>query len=323
MNKEPLISIIIPVYNTEKYLEHCLDSVINQTYKNLEIILIDDGSNDNSGLICEDYKKKDNRISVLHKQNEGVSKTRNIGLKIFKGEYVSFVDSDDYISNNFVKHMYNLINKYNADFSVCSYCHIYNGIVSKKVIFNDCVFSDDAVFHHNTFQNYMGYKLFKRSLVLNSRFKDDIGLSEDSIFVRELLLKTHKIVFTSKIYYFYVMNPNSISHSRDFYLYELREIVNYLYQYLLELSFHRKTNINIISENLSQYYFWFKKLINHRYIHFCNFERDLLKEYSYALRICKRYKDSFIVKIRYSKLYLFLKPLWRLLRFCYTKISRI
>ena len=95
--QDPLISIIVPVYNVERYLVKCLDSIVNQTYQNLQIILIEDGSSDNSGKICDDYSKKDQRISVIHKRNEGLSAARNEGLDIAEGEYIGFVDSDDYI----------------------------------------------------------------------------------------------------------------------------------------------------------------------------------------------------------------------------------
>ena len=95
------ISVIIPVYNVEKYLKRCLDSVINQTYKNLEIILVDDGSTDNSGKICDEYAKNDKRIIVIHKENGGVSVARNIGLDICTGDYVNFIDSDDWIDLKF------------------------------------------------------------------------------------------------------------------------------------------------------------------------------------------------------------------------------
>ena len=94
---KPLISVIVPVYNVEEYLPKCLESIINQTYKNLEIILVDDGSTDNSGIICEDYAEKDKRIKVVHQTNLGISAARNAGLDLCSGDYITFVDSDDYI----------------------------------------------------------------------------------------------------------------------------------------------------------------------------------------------------------------------------------
>ena len=119
MNKQDLISVIVPVYNVENYLKRCLDSIINQTYQNIEIILIDDGSTDNSGNLCEDYKKIDNRIKVVHKTNGGLSDARNTGIKKAKGKYITFVDSDDYVEYDYVEYLYNLIKKYDTNISFC------------------------------------------------------------------------------------------------------------------------------------------------------------------------------------------------------------
>lgn len=122
MNNE-LISVIIPVYKVEKYLDECIQSVINQTYKNLEIILVDDGSPDNCGKICDEYAKKDNRIKVIHKENGGLSSARNAGLDIARGEYISFIDSDDYVSKDFIKNM--SIQMANADLIICGMKNVY------------------------------------------------------------------------------------------------------------------------------------------------------------------------------------------------------
>ena len=103
---EKLVSIIVPVYNVDKYLERCVNSIIQQSYRNLEIILVDDGSTDNSGTICDTYKEKDDRIIVIHKENGGLSDARNAGIKIFTGEYVTFIDSDDYVSLDMICLLY-------------------------------------------------------------------------------------------------------------------------------------------------------------------------------------------------------------------------
>ena len=110
-----LISIVIPVYNVEKYLKQCLDSIINQTYTNLEIILVDDGSTDNSGTICDYYSKIDKRIRVIHKKNEGQSIARNIGIKVSNGKYIGFLDSDDWVEQDMYRFLIENIEKYNAD----------------------------------------------------------------------------------------------------------------------------------------------------------------------------------------------------------------
>ena len=109
------ISVIVPVYNVEKYLTKCVDSIMNQTYKDLEIILVDDGSTDNSGKICDEYVKKDKRFKVIHKKNGGLSDARNVGIKNSTGEYLSFIDSDDYIDNDMIECLYNACIKNNAD----------------------------------------------------------------------------------------------------------------------------------------------------------------------------------------------------------------
>ena len=121
---QPLISVIIPVYNVEKYLNKCVDSIVNQTYKNLEIILVDDGSPDNCPQMCDDWSEKDGRIRVIHKMNGGLSSARNAGIDIMQGQYVMFIDSDDYIELNAVEIMLSNIDKYSCDVCICNNSHV-------------------------------------------------------------------------------------------------------------------------------------------------------------------------------------------------------
>ena len=131
--EEELISVILPIYNVEKYLEKCLKSVINQTYKNLEIILVDDGSKDNSPQICDEYAVKDKRIVVIHKSNGGLSDARNAGIEIAKGKYITLIDSDDYVEKDYVQFLYQLIKENNAEMSICSHTVLYtNGTRIEK-----------------------------------------------------------------------------------------------------------------------------------------------------------------------------------------------
>ena len=109
--KNELISIVVPIYNVEKYLEKCVESILRQTYKNIEIILVDDGSPDLCGEICENYKKIDKRITVIHKKNGGLSDARNYGIKHSNGKYITFIDSDDYVERDYIEYLYNLIKK--------------------------------------------------------------------------------------------------------------------------------------------------------------------------------------------------------------------
>ncbi len=118
--KKPLISIIVPVYNVERYMERCLDAVVKQTYKNLEVILVDDGSEDRSGSICDRYASEDARFKVVHHQNGGLSAARNTGIKKATGEYITFIDPDDSITEDYIEYLYNLINKHEADLAICA-----------------------------------------------------------------------------------------------------------------------------------------------------------------------------------------------------------
>ena len=126
-NKESqdLISVIIPIYNVEQYLDRCIDSVKKQTYTNLEIILVDDGSPDNCGKMCDEYAEDDKRIKVIHKENGGLSDARNAGIEIATGEYITFIDSDDYVSLDYVEYMYKLLKDAGAKLSICGVMDVW------------------------------------------------------------------------------------------------------------------------------------------------------------------------------------------------------
>ena len=126
-NFAPLISIIVPIYKVEQYLPRCVDSLINQTYQNLEIILVDDGSPDRCGEICDEYAKRDQRIKVIHKQNAGVAEARITGFETSIGEYIAFVDSDDYVDSEYIRHLFCNMKKYNVAMSCCQLVNVYCG----------------------------------------------------------------------------------------------------------------------------------------------------------------------------------------------------
>ena len=119
MNQD-LISIVVPIYNTEKYLKRCIESILNQTYQNLEVILVNDGSLDKSGQICNEYAKRDKRIKVIHKENTGSAESRNIGIKYATGKLIGFVDSDDYIDKNMYEMLYKDLKKHDAEIAICN-----------------------------------------------------------------------------------------------------------------------------------------------------------------------------------------------------------
>ena len=208
------ISIIVPIYNTEKYLRNCLNSIINQTYKNLEIILINDGSIDNSINICNNYKNKDNRIKIVDKTHSGVSDTRNIGIKKATGEYIGFVDSDDYIDKHMFEILLNNLENYNGDISMCNLeetCDL--DAQTTNFCDNAIVYSKEKalkeLLYDKNIGNYMTVKLFKKALFTDITFP--INVLYDDIYVAyKLFSKSNKIIYNPTVLYHYFQRKDSI-----------------------------------------------------------------------------------------------------------------
>lgn len=220
--EKDLISIVIPVYNVEKYLKKCIESVMKQTYKNLEIILVDDGSTDLCSNICDEYEKKDKRIKVIHKANGGLSDARNCGIDMAKGEYIGFVDSDDFIEEEMYERMYECIKKTNSDISICGkYIDYENGksipaIKDKETIVNEMT-SKEALIKLNSFYKFdmaTWDKLYKRELFKDIRFPYG-KKCEDYYTTYKLFDKSKKIVYFSTPLYHYFQRENSISRSKN------------------------------------------------------------------------------------------------------------
>lgn len=222
---DKLVSIIIPVYNVEMYLAECIESVLKQTYQNLEILLIDDGSTDSSGKICDEYAQKDTRIKVIHKENGGVSLARNVGLDLAQGEYITFIDSDDFVEKTYVEKMYNALIKNDSDLVFCRYANYINGKIEKvkenfpeKLIVDnkDKKFIDFISSFFNKKNKVMGSAwriLYKKELIANSSFNINIKISEDLLFVLQTILTARRINFINDLLYFYRFNKNSAVHS--------------------------------------------------------------------------------------------------------------
>ena len=211
-NHEPLISVIIAVYNTGKYLRPCLDSIVNQTYKNLEIILVDDGSKDQSLAVCKEYAEKDSRVIVFHKENSGVSVTRNQGIKLAHGDYFSFIDSDDYLEADTYEYLLNIINTHGVDavnyehfitFSNKEQIHQLNdknyGLFDSKQAISQLV--------HNVM--FAWNKLFSKKIIENLYFDETIARGEDSLFSIFAFDKADKIWFEKRPLYHYIQSENS------------------------------------------------------------------------------------------------------------------
>jgi glycosyltransferase involved in cell wall biosynthesis len=210
-----MISVIVPVYNVEKYIRKCVDSICNQTYKDLEIILVDDGSTDNSGNICDEYKAKDSRIKVVHKNNGGLSDARNAGIEIAKGGYIAFIDSDDYIHERMYEVLMNNLEMTNSDISACEFVYKNENINEENIleIENLEIYSGKDVISllwtDNVRTVVQWNKVYKKCIFDTIRYP--IGrYHEDTFAIHHILSKCSKIVFTNQKLYYYVQHENSI-----------------------------------------------------------------------------------------------------------------
>ena len=214
-----LISIIVPVYNVELYIEKCINSLINQSYKDIEIILVDDGSTDSSGDICDHFSSLDKRITVIHKKNGGLSDARNVALDVAKGKYVTFVDSDDYIKENYIEYLYYLLNKYNSDISICEFDYmnesgmrINHPLDNNKELVFDQKKAMKKLLGQKLFTNSSSGKLFK--MIHFSDIRYPYGkLYEDTLTIYKIFLKAKSISFGAKPLYCYIYHDKSISKS--------------------------------------------------------------------------------------------------------------
>ena len=216
--KEKLVSIIVPVYNVEDYIEDCIKSLINQNYKNIEIILINDGSSDLSEEICRTYQQKDKRIKLYSIQNSGVSTARNLGIKKSKGDYILFVDSDDEVNDNYVSYL--LKNASELCLSICNFStnisHVFED--RKNSNFTNHVFykEDFIELYKYNLLNTPCCKLFDRSIIIknNIHFNQDLSLGEDLLFNLEYFNEIDKITFLNDYLYYYRFHGNNSLSSR-------------------------------------------------------------------------------------------------------------
>ena len=241
------ISVIIPVYNVEKYLCACVNSVINQTYKNLEIILVDDGSTDKSGAICDEYALKDERIKVFHKSNGGLSSARNYGLDRMSGDYVFFLDSDDFISLQCLEKMLEVSIEQNADIvsSLNKRFATESDLITQNTVKKEIVVYSSKQTLENTFKKTENFfvvswaKLYKYKTFDNLRFTEGV-IHEDEFICHRLYGQINKFVLLKEELYFYRENPCSITGvkyniKRPDYLLALKDRVEYFKQYFPKL----------------------------------------------------------------------------------------
>ena len=216
-----MISVIIPVYGVEKYLPKCIESLLQQTYKNIEFILVDDGSPDSCGKICDFYAEKNEQIVVIHQENHGVSAARNAGLKIAKGDYIGFVDPDDWIASDMYQMMYLGLQKSRADIAICGYDYYdEQGYLDESrryvVRENEVVTQKEVMYRFSdmppTIRHGVWNKLFKRDLLHNQKFKEGLHSSEDVLFLTEYVRKIKSAIIIHQPYYKNLVRQGSATH---------------------------------------------------------------------------------------------------------------
>ena len=285
-----LLSVIIPNYNNSKYLKRCLDSIINNTYSNLEIIIVDDASTDNSVDIINSYKDKRIRL-IKNKTNLGAGKSRNIGIKLSKGSYITFIDSDDYVDLDYFSYLISLTLKYDASIVCCSLTKSNNSLL---------VIDSNFIDYLLTFKVDMGpVKLYKKELFQNIYFSNTRNY-EDILFTSKMFLKSKRVVVSNLVKYHYMNNSKSLSNS------------NY-YEYLRVIN--SKKLDNLVCSNYSKFYYYYNCLgYLNKTIKFNNidyeFNKKIKKEirnnikYLFKLDYSLRRKVQLIIFCYFNKLYI-------------------
>lgn len=278
------ISVIVPVYKVEKYLNECVESIINQTYKDLEIVLVDDGSPDNCPKMCDEWAKKDKRIKVIHKKNGGLMSAWVEGVKGSSGTYIVFVDSDDYIFETYVEKLYNAIKTNNADISVCNYIKKYddreenitqikdNKLLIKGENIDNCIFSYTGDLGL-TIAPCRWNKMFKRETVLNSLkyLNTEISMGEDVNMTFYAMTKAERVALINDHLHFYRQVSSSISNTKRNNWPHYKKLI----KQLLIINKEEKLNLN------NYIYKWFVSMYINECIKFAvaNYKRKELKEF--------------------------------------------
>ncbi len=210
---QPKISIIVPVYKVERYLKKCLDSILVQTFSDFELILIDDGSPDNSGKICDEYAKKDSRIVVIHKENQGAAMARNVGLDRARGEYIGFVDSDDWIEKDMYELLYSLCKQYDCDIVNCSSIICYKNRVvvngGHSFVIHDQHEAMKTLLIGEMYDECLWTKLIKREIIGTLRLPTNVSY-EDTAFMYHVFERAHKVGAIGQAKYHYIKHDDSV-----------------------------------------------------------------------------------------------------------------
>lgn len=249
---EELVSIIIPIYNVELYARRCINAVINQTYTHLEVILVNDGSQDNSGSICDEYASIDSRVLVIHKKNGGLSSARNIGIEHSNGTYLSFIDADDFVDKFFIEKLLSLILENNADISICHYFEgNYNDFPNSKIKNKKNLVSSSEflALWHSSFtkiETMAWNKLYKKELFNKIKIRYPEGRLHEDVFVTHLVIaQANLIAITSEKLYVYFKRPDSIMQT-----FCEEKVNDYIFAQKERISYFKDNNYNQSAERL-------------------------------------------------------------------------
>lgn len=308
------ISIIVPIYNVEEYIEKCIDSLINQTYKNIEIVLVDDGSTDKSYDICKRYSEKDSRIKLIHKKNGGLSDARNVGIDNATGEYITFVDSDDWLSYNYCEIMIKEINETKADIVMSNLVYVYS---------NDYTFEVEEKFDKKSYTNIEALeafedtinvvavsKLYKRELFDNLRYR--VGkIHEDEFMFHRIFYEASKISWLDVELYAYRQRENSITTSK----YSLKKL-DAIEALEDRMNFYEKNSLHNLKEKTRALYMYLlRKNIREILASDINEKDEYVNELSVKLKesykVCKKTKYISLRFFIFSKLALVSKIIFK------------
>lgn len=244
-----LISVIVPVYNVEQYLSDCIKSILNQTYTNLELLLVDDGSTDNSGIICDEFSSVDNRIKVIHKINGGLSSARNVGIESASGDYYSFIDSDDYVEETFLECLYRKSLQENADICECSFFRLRMNKMTRERVFDYETLDHETAIRRLLAIPYESFvviwnKLYRKKLFDKIRFPEG-KLHEDEYTTYKLIYEANKVAYVNMNLYIYRIRDKSITNSEfNFKRLEVLDCIEEMESYF------NKHNVNLNQELL-------------------------------------------------------------------------
>ncbi len=297
-----MVSVIVPVYNVEQYLSECLESLISQTYTNIEIIVVNDGSTDKSENIIKSFQEKFKNIIYIYQENKGVSEARNIGLKNSKGDYVLFVDSDDYIDIYMIEKMYSNANKYDADVVICGHTKFYEENYAKKQIVNynldeNCIYDGEQVLNlllSSKVKGFLTAKLFKRSRLVESNFfLEPNRYIEDWFPLIKQIKESRVITFINEALYYYRQRNGSTLHNvnkklLDDYVYTVDKINNYFNENNIEYNSECKNVFDCET---------FYSVVRYFYL---NFYKDLIEKQNDIYKVFLESDYYNYVKFRYS-----------------------